>query len=49
MDIGAKIVEPDFSGPVLFAGGFVIEKDHIGFDALFVENTDLNKINTFQT
>ena len=37
--VGAQIVDPQSLGPVVRAGRFLIEEQHIGFDALGIENT----------
>ena len=39
MDIGSKIVEPNFLGLHLRAGGLFVVKEHIGLDTGLIENT----------
>ncbi len=36
--VGAQVVDPQVFGPGGFAGGFALEEQHVGFDALGVED-----------
>ena len=36
--VGAQVVDPDFLGPGFFAPGFLVEEEHIGLDALGIED-----------
>ena len=38
MDVGAVVVDPEFFGPGSFGGGFGVEEDDVGLDALGVED-----------
>ncbi len=38
MDVGPEIVDPYLARPGLFGCGLVVEKDHVGLDALLVKN-----------
>ena len=37
MNVGAVIINPDFFGPWVFAAGFVVKENYIGFNALSIE------------
>ncbi len=39
MLVGSEVVDPEVFGPGLFAGCFAVEEEHVGFDALGVEDT----------
>ena len=39
MDVRPVVVDPDFFGPWVFAGGLAVEEEDIGFDAIGVEDT----------
>jgi len=36
--VGSQVVDPEVFGPGLFAGGFALEEEDVGFDALGVED-----------
>ena len=39
VDVGAVVVDPDFFGQWVFAGGLAVEEEDIGFDAIGIEDT----------
>ena len=38
MFVGAQVVNPELFGPRFFGGGFAVEEEHVGLDALGVED-----------
>ena len=38
MHVGAEVVDPQFLGPRFFLSRFVLQEQHVGFDALSVED-----------